>query len=109
MRSVLEYAGYEVREAADGHDALACLAASTSIGLILTDVDMPRMNGLELIRHLRNDSITIQKGVHIPIVICSSSLSDMPLVTPAVSASFEKPVDFKRLLSAIKEIIQEPN
>jgi two-component system chemotaxis response regulator CheY len=107
MRSVLEFAGYEVMDAVDGLDGLRCLAISNSIGLILTDIDMPRMDGLELIQVLRNDRVVFQKWGHIPIVICSRALQHAQHLTSVVSASFEKPVDFKRLLSTLEKIIQE--
>ena len=48
----LKHAGYEVIEAADGVDALE-FARSHSVNLVLTDVNMPRMDGITLVRELR--------------------------------------------------------
>ncbi|MGA2187979.1 MAG: response regulator [Steroidobacteraceae bacterium] len=48
----LKHAGYEVIEAADGVDALE-YARSNSVNLVLTDVNMPRMDGITLVRELR--------------------------------------------------------
>ena len=46
--------GYEVREAANGREALQLLdAPDNSIGLMLADWNMPEMNGLELVKQLR--------------------------------------------------------
>jgi two-component system chemotaxis response regulator CheY len=47
----LKGAGYSVVEACDGKDALGKLTGE--LGLILTDLNMPNMNGIELIRNVR--------------------------------------------------------
>ena len=44
--------GYEVLEACDGNDALAQLTRR-SVDVVITDVNMPGMNGIDLVRHLR--------------------------------------------------------
>jgi two-component system, chemotaxis family, sensor kinase CheA len=51
-RSILELAGYQVRTAADGREALALLAAAPA-DLVVTDVDMPHCDGFELTRAIR--------------------------------------------------------
>ena len=48
----LKQAGYKVLEAADGRDALQKLNG-TSVNMVITDLNMPNMNGIELIRELR--------------------------------------------------------
>jgi two-component system chemotaxis response regulator CheY len=48
----LRQAGYEVREAADGQQALTALGG-TAVDVVITDLNMPVMDGLELIRRLR--------------------------------------------------------
>jgi two-component system, chemotaxis family, chemotaxis protein CheY len=48
----LKHAGYEVIEASDGVDALE-YARSNAVSLVLTDVNMPRMDGITLVRELR--------------------------------------------------------
>jgi len=52
VRYTLESAGYSVVQAADGVEALE-LARTRSVDLVLTDVNMPRMDGLTLVRELR--------------------------------------------------------
>jgi two-component system chemotaxis response regulator CheY len=44
--------GHDVIEAADGTDALA-MVVSRAVDLVITDIHMPRMNGIELTRQLR--------------------------------------------------------
>lgn len=50
---VLEGEGYEVTAAGSGREALAALAAPSGIALVLTDMLMPGMDGLELTREIR--------------------------------------------------------
>lgn len=52
VRYTLEGAGYHVVQAADGVEALG-LARTRTVDLVLTDVNMPRMDGIELVRELR--------------------------------------------------------
>jgi two-component system chemotaxis response regulator CheY len=50
----LKELGYEVREAANGREALELIANDkAAVQLVLADWNMPEMNGLELLKHLR--------------------------------------------------------
>ncbi len=57
LRSALESAGYLVREAENGRDALEKLSAEPDIRLLLTDLAMPGMDGFQLIRTIREQEI----------------------------------------------------
>jgi two-component system chemotaxis sensor kinase CheA len=71
QRSILERAGFDVRVATDGTDALAKLAEGPS-DLILTDVEMPNMDGFELTEAVRaHPSLA-----NIPVLILSSRSSE---------------------------------
>ena len=48
----LQPAGFEIVEAVDGVDGLAKIEADESIGIVILDVNMPRMNGIELAEKL---------------------------------------------------------
>jgi two-component system chemotaxis response regulator CheY len=50
----LKKEGYEVIEASDGKDALSKIA-SGGVNMVITDLNMPNMNGIELIRALRTN------------------------------------------------------
>ena len=50
----LQRAGYSVVEACDGRDALTRLS-TTSANMVIADLNMPNMDGIELIRHLRRE------------------------------------------------------
>jgi CheY-like chemotaxis protein/class 3 adenylate cyclase len=66
-RPILQAEGYEVVEAWDGEQALA-LCEQQRFDLILTDVEMPKLDGWELCRRIKAEP----KTQHVPVVICSS-------------------------------------
>ncbi len=70
-RGILSAAGYEVETAVDGVDALEKLK-SGDYALVVADVDMPRMNGLELTATIRADPSMAE----LPVVIVSARESD---------------------------------
>jgi two-component system chemotaxis sensor kinase CheA len=72
-RSILEQAGYEVAIAADGVEALAKLA-ERSFNLIVADIEMPRMDGFELLERVRGASQ--HAGLPVVIVTARQSLED---------------------------------
>jgi two-component system chemotaxis response regulator CheY len=53
--NVLKGAGYDVVEAADGMEARGKIAGAGDIALIVCDVTMPKMNGIELLTALQSD------------------------------------------------------
>jgi two-component system chemotaxis response regulator CheY len=53
VRATLQSAGYDVVEAADGHDALE-FARANAVDLVISDVNMPRMDGITLVGQLRS-------------------------------------------------------
>ena len=59
--------GYDVVEAVDGREALAKLS-SDSVHLLITDLNMPHMDGIELIRKVRRDG----KNRFLPIIMLTS-------------------------------------
>jgi CheY-like chemotaxis protein len=67
LRDPLEARGYEVEEAEDGMQALQKIARRPP-DVILLDLMMPKMDGLELCRHLRKDA----KTAHLPILMITA-------------------------------------
>ena len=86
-----------VAEAGDGKEALAYLA-SNDPDLILTDLDMPRMNGIEFVRRLR------ASGVKTPVIMMSAQ-DDETLIAQArqagISAYVSKPMNAQTLSRTI--------
>lgn len=71
LRSVLEGGGYRVRTASDGDEALR-IARSERIDLVVSDVRMPRLDGIGLLLRLRGDARTSK----LPLVLFSGAQSD---------------------------------
>jgi two-component system chemotaxis response regulator CheY len=67
MSFTLKNAGYEVVEAEDGQDALEKLCI-IAVNAIVTDLNMPNVNGIELIRSIRSQS----EHKYIPIVVLTT-------------------------------------
>lgn len=76
LRIVLERAGHEVSEAANGADALERISAARP-ELMLTDVMMPVMDGRELIARLRADAQT--SSIAIVVVTSERGLDGLPV------------------------------
>ena len=68
QRSILEAAGYRVETARDGSDALERVRVNADIDMVLTDINMPEMDGIELLRAIRHDP---ERG-SLPVVIITS-------------------------------------
>jgi two-component system, chemotaxis family, sensor kinase CheA len=66
-RSILEAAGYDVSVAADGVEALTVLRADP-VDLVISDVDMPRLDGFGLTAEIRRDAALRQ----LPVVLVTS-------------------------------------
>ena len=72
QRSILHAAGYRVEIACDGSEGLDRVSADAEIDLVITDLEMPKMNGLELTRAIRARS----ESASLPVVIVTSLGSD---------------------------------
>ena len=71
--------------------------------VILLDINMPKVNGLEVLRKIRDDKRTCM----IPVVILTSSREDRDIVESYklnVNSYIVKPVDFDKFMEAVSEI-----
>jgi two-component system, chemotaxis family, sensor kinase CheA len=68
QRSILEAGGYPVVTARDGRDALGVIDTDPEIALVVTDLDMPQLDGLELTRAIR----AIDQRSSLPVIIVTS-------------------------------------
>lgn len=99
----LKSVGYQVFEAADGKEALE-LAKKQIFDLVLTDQNMPRMDGLTLISSLR----TMPQYRKVPILMLTTESSDeMKSRGRAAGANgwMVKPFDPKRLIEVVKKVL----
>lgn len=72
QRNILESAGYPVVTARNGREGLGQLTAHPDIAMVLTDLEMPELNGIELTRAIRGDPAHAE----LPVVIVTSLNSD---------------------------------
>lgn len=99
----LKSAGYEVAEAVDGMDGLD-KARSKSFNLVLTDQNMPKMDGLSLIKSLRG--LPAYRAV--PILMLTTESSDaMKQQGRSAGATgwLVKPFDPQKLIEVVKKVI----
>lgn len=98
MRRILEGAGYSISEARHGASGLKSVKV-TRPDLVITDVMMPTMDGLEFIEHLRSDKETAT----IPILAVSAN-SELATAADAVLA---KPFLPPELVGLAERLIRE--
>ena len=100
---MLEKAGYRVRLACDGLEA-AEIIAETGCSLLITDLEMPRMNGYELMAHLKQDTSTWE----IPVLVVTSRAGAKHrerAVKEGAAGFLTKPVQEDQLLSVVQNLI----
>lgn len=107
MRQMISYtlrdAGYDVVEAVDGCDALAKLAACTP-HMLITDLNMPNMDGIELIRRVR----ALPQCKYIPIVMLTTESQDAKKQegrAAGASGWIVKPFRTEQLVAVAKKLL----
>ncbi|HKQ86741.1 MAG TPA: response regulator, partial [Candidatus Acidoferrales bacterium] len=100
---MLAKAGYRVKLASDGLEA-AEIVTQTGCHLLITDLEMPRMNGYELMAHLRQAPATKK----IPVLVVTSRAGAKHrdrAIKEGASGFLTKPVQEDQLLSAVEELL----
>ncbi|MGD0581690.1 MAG: response regulator [Bacteroidales bacterium] len=104
IKNILETAGYHVTTAVDGADALA-KARSEDFDIIVSDVDMPKLNGFELTLKIKND----KKLSEIPVVLVTALESredrERGIEVGADAYIIKSSFDQTNLLEIIKKLI----
>jgi two-component system sensor histidine kinase and response regulator WspE len=103
-RKLLVNNGYEVDTAVDGMDGLNAVV-SGNYDLVVTDVDMPRMNGIELVRRIKSDDSL--KGIPVMMVSYKDREEDRIRGLDAGADYYLTKSSFhdETLLSAVKDLI----
>ncbi len=99
----LKSAGYDVVEAADGMEGLE-KAKNKPINLVITDQNMPRMDGMTLVKSLR----ALPQYKTTPILILTTESSDAMKAQGRAAGATDwlvKPFDPQKLLEVIKKVI----
>ena len=108
LQMMLEDGGYEVQVAEDGEKGISCYRESPA-DLVITDLFMPKKEGIETISELRQDYPGIKiiaisgGGQHIPggFLVFAKKLGAIH--------TFQKPIDNDELLQVIHTVLSDPN
>jgi len=98
--------GYRVEAAANGVDALSLIAGKGAPDVVITDVNMPLMNGLELVKRLRED----RKTARTPIIVLSAAKQEQDILAGYSHGADDyigKPIDLAVLAAKIETILRQ--
>lgn len=104
LQLTLSNAGYDVIEAEDGDDALNKLSSAAVVDMLITDLNMPNMDGLELIKKIRED----KKHRFTPIVMLTTESSEEKKRAgreAGASGWIVKPFKPEQLLKVVKMVL----
>jgi two-component system cell cycle response regulator DivK len=103
-RDVLQAKGYRTLEAVTGEDGVK-LARENVPDLVLMDIQLPGINGIEAFRQIRGDA----KTSRIPVVALTASVTptDRSAITAAgFDAFIGKPINLKEFLETVKRLAE---
>ena len=101
MRGTLSKLGYDIKEAANGREALTMLEVFTP-DCILLDLMMPEMGGLDFLRRQN------ERGAHPPVVVLHTGFPESTLAACRAEGAIDfllKPFDPNELVSAVREAV----
>lgn len=103
--TLLRYRGYTTLEAGDGDEALTLINQECP-DLLITDIVMPKLNGLELVRRLRSQAVTAQ----LPVIFYTASFmpSDFGFLTHAfaVTRVLTKPAEPETIFETVDALME---
>ena len=103
VRDVLKASGYRVAEAETAEDGLR-MAVQQQPALILMDIQLPGMSGIEALRQLRADPAT--RAIPVIAVTASAMTQDRHQIMAAGFDGYQsKPISVKGFLQAVREIL----
>ena len=104
LKNILESAGYDVKSAVDGLDAYTMLRVE-DFGLVVSDVDMPKMNGFELTTKIRSDKRLAELPVILVTALDSREDRERGIDVGANAYIVKSSFDQSNLLEVIKRLI----
>jgi len=100
----IQQAGFDILKAKSGKEALTILNSESTVSLIITDYNMPEMNGFQLVTEIRK----VQKYQHIPIFILSTETKEeirKNVMQAGASLWIKKPFEPIKLIEYIRRAI----
>jgi len=105
FKMVLEDCGYKVLTASNGREVLQHLDTAPDVDLVLMDVNMPGMDGIETVKHIRS-SKKPYAGIHVVGVTAHAGLPERNHFIAAGMDEFApKPVDLGQLIEIIDRLL----
>jgi len=101
---ILQTEGYDVVTAADGECALA-VASQQKPDLIITDISMPRLNGVELTRRIKRKKETA--GIPILAITAYGQTTMRNVISAGASACAKKPLVVRDFLPKIRSLLTQ--
>jgi len=106
VRDVLQHTGYKTLEAETGEDGVR-LAQESRPALVLMDIQLPGMNGIEALGRLRAHAKT--KKIPVIAVTASAMTHDRAKIMSAGFDGYQsKPINVKEFLVAVREMLDRP-
>ncbi len=103
MRDVLQFKGYQTVEAETAEEGIR-IAQEARPALILMDLQLPGMNGIEALMHLRSDPRT--EAIPIIAVTASAMTQDRQRIMAAGFDGYQtKPIHVKEFLAAVRQVL----
>jgi two-component system cell cycle response regulator DivK len=103
IRDVLRASGYRLVEAGNAEDGLR-MAAEQQPALILMDIQLPGMNGIEALQRLRADPAT--RAIPVIAVTASAMTQDRRQIMAAGFDGYQaKPINVKGFLQTVREML----
>ena len=106
LKLVLETSGYEVITAASGNEALA-LSASNPVDLVLTDLGLPDMDGIAVVRRLRELNERFSRIPTIMLTAFERNECYDAAMAAGCTEVLTKPVDFDALQSLFEKLLKD--
>ncbi len=103
VRDVLQFHGYRTAEAEMAEEGLR-LALETPPALILMDIELPGMNGIEALGRLRADPRT--RGIPVIAVTASAMSQDrLKIMSAGFDGYLSKPINVKEFVAAVQQLL----
>lgn len=102
LSKLLRMSGYKVVSASDGETGFEA-AAAQSPDLIITDINMPRLDGIQFVKRIRADRTLAETPVL--VVTAFGPSAEREALEAGANASAQKPFDFDKFLEIVQALI----
>jgi two-component system chemotaxis sensor kinase CheA len=102
LSKLLRMSGYDVTSASDGETGYEA-AASQLPDLIITGINMPRLDGIQFVKRVRADRLLAQTPVLVVTAVGPTAAREA--IEAGANASAQKPFDFDKFLAVVKDLI----